>query len=145
MNLLKRPLVGVGVIVVKEGKVLLGLRKGSHGSGCWAFPGGHLEYKESVEECARRELIEETGLTALSYHLGPWVSDVIEDKHYITLFVLVDAFEGELTLMEPHKCEGWSWHHWEAMPSPLFSCIGSLKACMEKPQYEPLHRLLGVF
>jgi 8-oxo-dGTP diphosphatase len=44
----KRPLIGVAVIVIKEDEVLLGKRKNSHGSGTWAFPGGHLEFKESI-------------------------------------------------------------------------------------------------
>src|SRR5258707_8500479 len=52
------PQVGVGVVVVRDGKVLLGLRRGSHGSGAWALPGGHLEWGESVESCARREVTE---------------------------------------------------------------------------------------
>ncbi len=55
---MERPKVGVGVIVVKEGKVLLLQRKNSHGSGTWCFPGGHLEYGESLEECAKREVLE---------------------------------------------------------------------------------------
>ena len=42
------------------------------------------------------------------------------DKHYITLFVFVDAFEGEVQLLEPHKCEGWEWFEKEALPL-LFS------------------------
>ena len=57
--------IGVGVIVVHEGKVLLGLRTGSHGANTWAFPAGHLEFQETVEECALRELKEQTGLMPL--------------------------------------------------------------------------------
>ena len=58
-----RPKVGVGVIVIKDGKILLGKRKGPHGGGFWAFPGGHLEFNESLEDCARREVLEETGIS----------------------------------------------------------------------------------
>ena len=57
-----RPKVGVGVAVFQEGRILLGKRKGAHGDGEWGFPGGHLELGETVEECARRELFEETGM-----------------------------------------------------------------------------------
>lgn len=52
----KRPKVGLSVIIRRKSKVLLGKRKNSHGAGTWCFPGGHLEYKESL-----RELKEETG------------------------------------------------------------------------------------
>jgi 8-oxo-dGTP diphosphatase len=121
------PKVGVGVIVVKDGKILLGKRKGAHGSGSFAMPGGHLGFKETVENCAARELIEETGLTPLSMHLGPWTENVIdEDKHYITVFVIVTKFQGKLQLLEPHKCEGWDWYPWDDMPTPLFSTVASL-------------------
>jgi 8-oxo-dGTP diphosphatase len=54
----KRPAVGVAAIVTKNGKVLLGKRKGAHGEGSWAFPGGHLEFNESIEDCAKREVFE---------------------------------------------------------------------------------------
>lgn len=46
------PQVGVGVLILRDGKVLLGRRKGSHGAGCWSAPGGHLEFGEVVEDCA---------------------------------------------------------------------------------------------
>jgi 8-oxo-dGTP diphosphatase len=125
----ERPKVGVGVAVVSEGKVLLGKRKGAHGAGCWSFAGGHLEFGETVEECAKREVLEETGLIAHSVILGPWTNDVIEEtKHYITLFVFVDQFIGELELREPHKCEGWQWFPWKQLPTPLFPPIVNLIA-----------------
>lgn len=120
------PRVGVAVIVKKGKTVLLGKRKGSHGAGCWSFPGGHLEFKETVEECAIRELLEETGLKAHSCHSGPWTNDVMEEKHYVTLFMIVDAFDGQPQLMEPTKCEGWEWFSWDHLPTPLFYPIRSL-------------------
>lgn len=123
----ERPKVGVGVIVVSEGKVLLGKRKGSHGAGYSAAAGGHLEFGETVEECAKRELLEETGLEATSLILGPWTNNVIDGtKHYITLFVFVNQFIGEVVLKEPEKCEGWHWFHWNEIPTPLFPSVAHL-------------------
>jgi 8-oxo-dGTP diphosphatase len=120
------PRVGVGIAVVKNGKVLLGKRKKAHGSGHWGFPGGHLEFGESVEDCAKRELAEETGLQAVSIRLSSWTSDLIENtKHYITLLTFVDNFEGTPQLLEPEKCEGWEWFSWDALPNPLFVPIES--------------------
>lgn len=122
----KKPKVGVGVIVLQDGKVLLGKRKNAHGEGSWAFGGGHLEFGETVEECAKRELFEETGLEALSIRPGPWVNDIIEEKHYVTLFMIVDSFVGQVEVKEPDKCEGWEWFEWHSLPLPLFSPIVSL-------------------
>lgn len=122
------PRVGVACIVEREGKILLGKRKGSHGAGTWAFPGGHLEFGESVESCAKRELLEETGISPLSLRQGSWVENVMEEgkKHYITIFVLVDQFIGDPEVLEPNKCEGWEWFSWDALPKPLFAPIESL-------------------
>ncbi len=57
-----KPKVGVGVMILKDGKVLLGKRKGSHGQGEYAFPGGHLEHMESFADCAKREVADTSGL-----------------------------------------------------------------------------------
>ncbi|WP_281648949.1 NUDIX hydrolase [Parendozoicomonas sp. Alg238-R29] len=116
-----RPAVGVGAIILRGDKVLCGLRKGKHGDGCWQFPGGHLEYGESVEGCARREVLEETGLTLTNTRIGPFTNDVFESegKHYVTLFVIGEA-EGEPQAMEPDKCTEWRWVSWVNMPEPLF-------------------------
>ena len=129
----KEARVGIGVIVVKEKSVLLGKRKGAHGSGEWAFPGGHLEYLETPSICAYRELLEETGLKAHSLSEGPWVNAIIDhDKHYVTLFMIVKKFSGSPAVLEPHKCEGWEWFDWEHLPQPLFSPLVFLLEKMDK-------------
>ena len=100
-----RPSVGVAVIVVKNGKVLLGKRKGSHGSGSWAFPGGHLEMNESIEECARREVFEETGISIHNIRYATFTNDIFkeEKKHYVTLFVVAEYNSGDLQVNEPQE------------------------------------------
>lgn len=102
------PQVGVGVLILRDGKVLLGRRKGSHGAGCWSAPGGHLEFGEAVEDCALREALEETGLALSELRHGPFSNDVFEGRHYLTAFILAGCAEdAEARLMEPDKCDGW--------------------------------------
>lgn len=121
--------VGVGVLVVRGGRVLLGERRGSHGAGAWAPPGGHLEFGETPEACARREAAEETGLALGTVRPGPWSVDYFPDvgRHYATLFVVADA-AGEPERREPEKCAGWQWFEWDRLPEPLFAPLASLRA-----------------
>jgi len=125
-----RPKIGVGVIIRKENKFLLGKRKGNHGGGYWAFPGGHLEMNESIEECAEREVMEETGLTVRNFKKLTFTNDIFLEtqKHYVTLFVVTDYQGGEVKIMEPDKCEGWGWFSLDNLPEPLFLPIQNFLA-----------------
>ena len=127
--------IGVAVILKKDGKVLMGKRKGAHGSGTWSFPGGHLEFNETIEETAKRELKEETNLEIKTLTLGPYTEDFFEkeDKHYITIFVLADYVSGSPELMEPDRCEEWLWFSWNEMPENVFLPIKNLKKQGFKP------------
>lgn len=121
--------VGVGVIVIRDGQVLLGLRHGSHGEGTWGPPGGHLEYGEGVSECAAREVAEETGLTLSEIWPAPYTNDVFQSEglHYVTLFVVASCDNGEVALLEPDKCSAWQWFNWNNLPAPLFPAFHSLQ------------------
>ena len=132
----ERPKVGIGVIVIKDGKILLGKRKNSHGDGAWSFPGGHLEFGESWEECAKRETMEETGINIKNIRFGTVTNDIFqtEEKHYITIFMLSDYDFGEVQIMEPEKCEKWDWFSWNQLPQPLFVPIQNLL----KTGFEPV-------
>lgn len=57
-----RPRVGVGAIVIREGRVLLVQRGIEPSRGLWAIPGGSLELGETIQEGAEREILEETGI-----------------------------------------------------------------------------------
>ncbi|MCB1148773.1 MAG: NUDIX domain-containing protein [Chlamydiia bacterium] len=124
----KRPKIGVGVLVVKGGRLLLGERIHSHGSGTWCPPGGHLEFGESPAECAARELKEETSLVATEIAPGPWTNDFFEaeNKHYLTVYMIVREFEGIPVVKEPKKCAQWSWFDFDALPQPLFLSLHHL-------------------
>ena len=123
--------VGVAVVLRWDNRVLMGLRKGSHGAGAWSFPGGHLESGETIFECASRELREETGIARdpeHSFRKLTYTNDIFvsEGKHYITIYVETD-WSGDTPwpeVMEPQKCTIWRWQ--DAPPSPLFLPIENL-------------------
>jgi 8-oxo-dGTP diphosphatase len=120
-----RPKVGVSVVLKFKNKVLVGKRKGSHGDGTWAFPGGHLEFGETIFDCGKRELEEETNIdlgNLKGENIG-YTNDIFqkEKKHYITLYVLytVDK-ELKAEVMEPNKCYEWIWVNENKIPKPHF-------------------------
>ena len=124
----KRPYIGIGVIIVRNGRILLGKRRNAHGAGAWCCPGGHLEYGESFEACARREVREETGLQIENIRRGTFTNDLFaeEGKHYVTLYMLADCPQGTPRVCEPEKCEQWDWFPEEALPRPLFLPLQNL-------------------
>ncbi len=124
-----QPKVGISVFIRnRKNQFLLGKRKNSHGDNTWANPGGHLEFGETPEICAKREALEETGLIITNVKLVGVTNDIfqLEDKHYITLHILSDITAGEPELREPHKCEEWKWFHPPNWPKPLFLSIENL-------------------
>lgn len=115
------PRVGLGAYVRRDGKLLFGQRKGAHGTGTWCVPGGHLEMGESWEECARREVMEETGLDITNVRFMGATNDIYgPEKHYVTISMMADAPEGEARVMEPDKFEKWGWFAQGEYPEPLF-------------------------
>ncbi|MBR9691030.1 NUDIX domain-containing protein [Candidatus Woesearchaeota archaeon] len=118
----KVPRVGVGVFVLKNGKFLIGKRINAHGEGSWSLPGGHLEFNEELEDCAKREVIEETNVNIKKIKVLTVTNDIFkkEGKHYITIFLLSDYESGDVKVMEPEKCQGWRWVSWEDIPKPMF-------------------------
>lgn len=59
-----KPISGVSMCVVKDGRVLLAKRGNRNGYGLWSFPGGHVKHGEALRDAALRELAEETGVNA---------------------------------------------------------------------------------
>jgi 8-oxo-dGTP diphosphatase len=137
--------VGVGVLIQDPqdpSRVICGIRKGSHGTGSLALPGGHLELYETWEDCAKREVEEECDLRLCGAVFGHVTNDPMptEGKHYVTIFIMakcVAATPPQVPKnMEPHKCEGWSSYSWQELQqlqkqSKLFGPLDRLVT--EKP------------
>ncbi len=118
------PRVGIGVLVMKDGKLLLGRRKGSHGAGEYASPGGHLEHLESFAGAAEREVMEETGLKiGPARFLRVLNTTQYAPRHYIDVAFVADWVSGEPEVREPDKVESWDWYDLDDLPSPLFGTL----------------------
>ncbi len=112
--------VGVGVVLVRHGRVFLAKRQGSHGEATWASAGGHLEWGESLEECARRETLEELGVEVSNLQFLCVSNILAYDKHYIDFEFLADIGDQEPWLAEPDAFSEFGWFPLNELPEPLF-------------------------
>ena len=114
-------MVGVGVVFIRGGRVFLGQRKGAHGEATWGSAGGHLEFGETLEECARREALEELGVTVGELRVLCLSNIVAYDRHYVDVEFLGDIGDQEPV---PQATDGsfceYGWFPLREPPQPLF-------------------------
>jgi 8-oxo-dGTP diphosphatase len=125
------PKVGIGVLIFKGRQLLLGKRQKAHGAYSWGPPGGHLEFGESFETCALREVEEETGLLLSEVHFTEVTNDIFveDDKHYVSIFVRAVCPEGQAVQnREPEKTALWEWFDLHDLPAELFLPLRNLLA-----------------
>ncbi|MFA6460972.1 MAG: NUDIX domain-containing protein [Candidatus Woesearchaeota archaeon] len=122
--------VGMGVLLLRNGKILLGKRHDDpikadsalRGEGTWTMPGGKLHYGESFEEGAKREVMEETGIVLNSVQVLGVNNDKNEHAHFITLAMISEDFSGEAEVKEPDEITEWQWFDPKQLPKNLFFC-----------------------
>lgn len=120
--------VGFGVMMVRDGKVLLGKRHSDQtkassaldGEGTWTMPGGKLQYGETFEEGVKREVGEETGIIVREATVIGINNDIGTHAHFVTLGFLSTDFEGEPRVLEPNEIIEWNWFELDNLPSPLY-------------------------
>lgn len=83
MSTVQRPETCVGVAVLCDGDLLLVQRGRGAGVGAWSIPGGRVEFGETLEQAARRELIEETGIVAGPMRYLGHVERIGSEWHFV--------------------------------------------------------------
>ena len=132
-----KPGLGVGVMVLKESKILLGLRNPNkekasselQGQGTWTMPGGKVEFMEKLVEAAKRELEEETSLKATKLDLLCISDDMTDTAHYVTVGFIAREYTGEAKAMELETILEWKWFDLNDLPTNLYN---PSKKCIEK-------------
>ena len=126
----KKPGIGVGVMILRNDKVLLGKRHSDpqkadselHGEGSWTMPGGKVNFKEELKEAVSREAFEETGIKVNKEKLEiiSVTDDIVEDAHFVTNGFLCRDFEGEPKVMEPDEIIEWQWFSLDNLPETIY-------------------------
>lgn len=107
----ERPIPGVGVAVVADGRLLLVKRGREPGRGLWAVPGGKVEAGEELTATARREVAEETGLEVVVEDVV-WVGESIGPGdppawHYVLIDFVGRVVGGEAVAADDADEVGW--------------------------------------
>jgi 8-oxo-dGTP diphosphatase len=116
----KYPQIGVSVFLfgVIEEKlcILMSLKKIGNHKGYLILPGGHLEFQEDLDDCARREVQEETGVNIWKNKLQmtAMTQDIhrSNENHYLNVFFATMLSEKQIAQVsnpEPHKHSDWQW------------------------------------
>jgi ADP-ribose pyrophosphatase YjhB (NUDIX family) len=132
-----KPGVGVGVMVIENNKILLGLRNPNkekasselQGQGTWTMPGGKVEFMEKLVDAAKRELEEETSLKATKLDILCISDDMTDTAHYVTVGFMVKEYSGEVKIMEPETIIDWKWFDLNELPENLYK---PSQKCIEK-------------
>jgi len=118
---IQKPQACVGVMIFKDGKVLLGKRCGKHAPGEYSFPGGRIEYMESFEDAIKRETLEEAGVKIKNLKFLSIANiDRYSYRQDILVSFVADWESGEPETFKEERIGEWDWYDLNNLPKPIF-------------------------
>ena len=114
--------VRVAILVLNGDRILLEKRANVLGKGTWAPPIGHLDFGETFEQTAMREVQEETGIEIADPKFRVLTNDFFEaeNEHSVTVWTEAKYVSGEPHLKAPEEESEIGWFQWNDLPEPLF-------------------------
>jgi len=132
----RRPGVGCGAAIVRDGRLLLVLRLRQPEADHWGLPGGKVDWGEPIRAACAREIHEELGLTITPGRLLCMADtiDAGDGMHWTAPVYLVEDSVGAPVVMEPDKMGGCGWFPLDALPSPLTrATLAAVEALAVRP------------
>lgn len=116
--------VGVGALIVHDDGQLFFAQRGPRAKnerGKWEFPGGSVEFGETLADALRREIHEEYGVEIEVGELLDVVDHILPDEgqHWVSPTFICRIVSGQPTIREPEKCAALGWFAPESPPEPL--------------------------
>ncbi|MBI2084733.1 MAG: NUDIX domain-containing protein [Candidatus Aenigmarchaeota archaeon] len=118
----QKPVVSVDLIVIKDGKILLGKvseKWSENGKYQWGLPGREIDFGDSFEQTVKKNLKEELGMELENFQVVCTNNNFGFGNHYVAIGILVEG-KGEPKLMKPEDWKEWKWFDKNKIPDKLF-------------------------
>jgi len=136
--------IRIGVVLVKDGKILL-IKQRKDDKEYWLVPGGGVDYGEKISVCAKREIKEETNLDIeLKHFLFPYESiNINKGKHVLNFFFLAEILGGELELGKEENLVDLKFFEFEKLKEIiLYPDIADYLIEVKNNNFKPLNKIL---
>lgn len=127
----KIPKVNIDILIIKNGKILLGLLTSKwlyKGRKVYGVPGRDIKFGEKIGNCIKRNIKEELGCKVSSYEIISVNANYALKNHYIGIGIIA-KIEGRIKLLKPEDWEKWQWFNIHKTPENLFPATENLIKC----------------
>lgn len=122
------------LVLIENGKILLGRRQGAWAAGKYSMVAGHLDGGETMKQSMMREAHEEAGII-----LKPEDLEVVlvmhrksADREYFDAFLQAKKWAGKIEILEPDKCDDLRFFPLDKLPEGLLDYIKVAIDCIHQ-------------